>query len=202
MRIFVVNEVCDNAEIQSRLLQSDLVVVQEYEHFDKALADVQALTEDKISVIIVNTVKEEQSEEHLLKVQTFGNFEVFYRGVPIFFGRSKAKELLAYLIDRRGATVTTAEACAVLWEDKEYNFSLQRQFQTIVSDLMKSLKRHKCDHFIRRRRNCLSIDVAGLDCDFYKLMAGDKLIAKQYNGEYMSNYSWAETTAGFLCRFL
>ena len=194
MRIFVVNEVCDNADIQARLLQSDLVVAREYKHFEEALADAQALTEDKISVIIVNTVKEEQSEEHLLKVQTFGNFEVFYSGVPISFGRSKAKELLAYLIDRRGA--------AVLWEDKEYNFSLQRQFQTIVSDLVKSLKRHKCDRFIRRRRNCLSIDVAGLDCDFYKLMAGDKLIAKQYNGEYMSNYSWAETTAGFLCRFL
>lgn len=202
MRIFIVNEVCDNADIQTRLLQSDLTVTREYAYFEEALADAQTNTEDKISVIIVNTIKEEQTDEHLLKVQTFGNFEVFYKGTPISFGRSKAKELLAYLIDRRGATVTTAEACAVLWEDKEYNFSLQRQFQTIVSDLMKSLKRHKCDRFIRRRRNSLAIDVAGLDCDFYKLMAGDKLIAKQYNGEYMSNYSWAETTAGFLCRFL
>ena len=202
MRIFVVNQTYEKAEMYEQMLKANDIDVRECDDVWKALKEAQNFTEDKISVIIVNTVKEEQSEEHLLKVQTFGNFEVFYRGVPISFGRSKAKELLAYLIDRRGAAVTTAEACAVLWEDKEYNFSLQRQFQTIVSDLMKSLKRHKCDRFIRRRRNCLSIDVAGLDCDFYKLMAGDKLIAKQYNGEYMSNYSWAETTAGFLCRFL
>jgi len=197
-----VNQTYEKAEMYEQMLKANDIDVRECDDVWKALKEAQNFTEDKISVIIVNTVKEEQSEEHLLKVQTFGNFEVFYRGVPISFGRSKAKELLAYLIDRRGAAVTTAEACAVLWEDKEYNFSLQRQFQTIVSDLMKSLKRHKCDRFIRRRRNCLSIDVAGLDCDFYKLMAGDKLIAKQYNGEYMSNYSWAETTAGFLCRFL
>jgi len=107
MRIFVVNEVCDNADIQARLLQSDLAVAGEYEHFEEALADAQALTEDKISVIIVNTVKEEQSEEHLLKVQTFGNFEVFYRGVPISFGRSKAKELL----ERYSVTEVAEQLC-------------------------------------------------------------------------------------------
>jgi len=102
------------------------------------------------------------------------------------------------LIDRRGTTVTTAEACAILWEDKEYNFSLQRQFQTVVSELIKSLKVYKAEQLISRRRNCLSVDVSYLDCDYYKLINGDPAVAGQYNGEYMSNYSWAEDTAGFL----
>ncbi|MBQ7766147.1 MAG: hypothetical protein IJ397_04830 [Lachnospiraceae bacterium] len=210
MRIFVVNDVCDKAEMYEKLLQSGMAVTKECDHLHQALEEAQANTEDKISVIILNSVTEEgerqkrecvfpgERNQKILQVRTFGNFEIFYKGMPISFRRAKAKELLAYLIDRRGTTVTTAEACAILWEDKEYNFSLQRQFQTIVSELMKSLKNYQAEHLIFRRRNCLSVDVSGLDCDYYKLMDGDQIIAGQYNGEYMSNYSWAEGTAGFL----
>ena len=38
-----------------------------------------------------------------VRVQTFGNFEVFVGGRPLAFTRLKTKELLAYLINRRGA---------------------------------------------------------------------------------------------------
>ncbi len=198
MRVFVVNEEYDKAEMYAQLTQNSENLIRECKTFSEAMSEAKHFTEDKISVIILNTVRENEWKHSLLKIQTFGNFEVFYEGKPVAFSRAKSKELLAYLIDRRGATVTTAEACSVLWEDKEYNFSLQRQFQTIVSDLIKSLKKHKTDHIIRRKRNCLSVDVSGLECDFYKLLAGDKDAKVQYHGEYMSNYSWAELTAGFL----
>lgn len=212
MRIFFVKEAYDEAVMYEELLQGHKVAARECDTLAYALEEAKTFTEDKISVIILTTVKEQETEKQMSKekysessigiealyVQTLGNFEVFYNGKPISFARAKSKELLAYLIDRRGAAVTTAEACAVLWEDKEYNFSLQRQFQTIVSDLVKSLKTHKCDGIIRRRRNCLAVEVTGLHCDFYKLMEGDAYFVNQYNGEYMSNYSWAEMTAGFL----
>lgn len=210
MRIFVVKDVCAGAEMHQILKGTDVSVIKEFEHFHQAMDEARATTEDKISVIILNTVRkvgETQKNENdnrcamekkILQIRTFGNFEVFYKGIPMAFSRAKSKELFAYLIDRRGAGVTTAEACSILWEDKEYNFSRQRQFQTIVSELIKSLKRYNCDHIIHRRRNCLAVDASGVDCDFYKLMAGDELSAGQYNGEYMSNYSWAEMTAGFL----
>ena len=50
-----------------------------------------------------------------VKVQCFGNFEVFVGGRPLSFKRSKSKELLAYLVDRNGATCTNGEMLAVLW---------------------------------------------------------------------------------------
>ena len=209
MRIFVVNQTYEKAEMYEQMLQSNVIDVRECDDVWKALKEAQNFTEDKISVIIVNAAEEKDQKEKvckkqksnpLLQVQTFGNFEVFYEGQPVRFQRKKSKELLAYLIDRRGAMVTTAEACAVLWEDKEYNFSLQRQFQTIVSDLMKSLRKYECAYIVHRRRNGLAIDVSELECDIYKLLAGDKNAAIQYNGEYMSNYSWAEMTAGFLAQ--
>ena len=53
-----------------------------------------------------------------IKIQCFGNFEIFVGGRPLSFKRSKSKELLAYLVDRNGATCTNGEMLAVLWEDK------------------------------------------------------------------------------------
>lgn len=49
-----------------------------------------------------NPLNQEMAHQKL-HVQTFGNFEVFYRGSALHFGRAKSKELFAYLIDRKGA---------------------------------------------------------------------------------------------------
>ena len=51
-----------------------------------------------------------------VKIQTFGGFEVFVDGKLLTFHRAKAKELLACLVDRHGAGLTTREACSLLWE--------------------------------------------------------------------------------------
>ena len=44
-----------------------------------------------------------------IKIQCFGNFEIFVGGRALAFKRSKSKELLAYLVDRNGATCTNGE---------------------------------------------------------------------------------------------
>ena len=46
---------------------------------------------------------------HKINVRCFGKFEVFRGEIPIKFSRSKAKELLAYLIAARGSAVTSGE---------------------------------------------------------------------------------------------
>ena len=45
-------------------------------------------------------------ENHKVEAKTFGNFEMFCDGEIVQFGRAKSKELLAYLIDKKGATAT------------------------------------------------------------------------------------------------
>ena len=44
-------------------------------------------------------------------VKTFGGFDLYYRGELIYFSSSKAKELLAVLVDWRGKAVTLAHLC-------------------------------------------------------------------------------------------
>ena len=193
-------EECDADKILKKAIDEKDVECIKCNSITEAFTRIKSAGKEEISVIMIKSTWAEQDtfSNNKLIVQTFGNFEVFYGDRPVAFMRAKSKELLAYLIDRRGATVTTAEACGILWEDKEYNFSLQRQFQTIVSDLIKSLKMYKIEHVVYRRRNCLSVDVSKLDCDVYKLLEGSGTAKENYNGEYMSNYSWAEMTAGFL----
>ena len=49
--------------------------------------------------------RREHTPAHI-SVRTFGNFELLVDGEIVAFDRSKAKELLAYLVDRQGAGVT------------------------------------------------------------------------------------------------
>lgn len=123
-----------------------------------------------------------------LNVHTFGTFEVFRKGKPLVWEREKAKELLAYLIDRRGAAVSNTGIAVVLWEDD----SKTRNVQTVMSSLRKTLKNAGCEDILIRARNATSIDVKKVHCDFYDFLGGNSLAVNTYHGEYMQQYGWAE----------
>ncbi len=74
-----------------------------------------------------------------VRVQTFGQFGVFAAGQAVVFRRAKAKELLAFLVDRRGGSVTRAEAFAVLWEEVPYDRGVQKQLGVVIRTLRQSL---------------------------------------------------------------
>ena len=57
----------------------------------------------------------EEEKRKDIKAMCFGNFELFYKDRPIRFTRKKSKEMLAYLIDRRGAVITTEQIRTILW---------------------------------------------------------------------------------------
>lgn len=144
-----------------------------------------------------NFVPQVKYEKELM-ILTFGNFEVFYDGVPLRFARSKSKELLAYLVDRKGASVTMAEIAAVLWEDKSYNRSVLNQIHSLLSDIMKKLKLIGKQDVIVKERNSVSINVELVKCDYFNFLKGDAAAINSFHNEYMTNYSWAEFTVAKL----
>jgi len=135
---------------------------------------------------------EETEAAKRVRVQTFGNFEVWVDDVQLNFGRQKSKELFAYLVERRGAGVTTREACAVLFEDGSYNLSQKSYFQNIVADMRNTLKKAGAEDVICKSYNYLAVNTERIDCDYYRFLEGDAKAINQYNGEFMTNYSWAE----------
>ncbi|WP_027398964.1 response regulator [Anaerovorax odorimutans] len=139
-------------------------------------------------------------KEAFIQVKTFGNFEVFVQGKPLFFERSRSKELLACLVDRRGSGLTMQELAAILYEDRPYDSSLQTQLRVHISDLLKTLKRVGAKDMVVRKRNYIAVDTNKFDCDYYRFLDGDVPTMNAFTGEYMVNYSWAELTTGRLYR--
>lgn len=126
-----------------------------------------------------------------LFVRCFGNFEVFYDGKPLKFGRSQAKELFAYLIDRRGAAVTNAECRAVLFGDLSDGSARERDyFHHIWVDLKETLNRIGCADVLFQGRNAYAVVPDRIHCDYYECMTSGN--GTEGQEEYMNQYSWAE----------
>ena len=134
-----------------------------------------------------------------VRIKAFGNFEIYVDNKPVKFQYTKTKELIAYLVDRTGATATTKELLSVLWEDESYNSHIS-YFKNIRSDLLSTLAELGCDDIILRIRGGLSILPDKVDCDYFDYLRGKRGNASKgtYRGEYMTQYSWAEYTHGLL----
>lgn len=133
-----------------------------------------------------------------ISVKTFGNFDVYVDGMPLQFSRSKARELFAFLVDRHGSGVNSAEISSILWEDKVYDRNLRSQTQTVISQMIRNLREAGIEDCVIRKWNYLALDPAKIDCDYYHFLKGDVAAINTYMGEYMSNYSWAEFTTASL----
>lgn len=133
-----------------------------------------------------------------LVVRCFGAFEVFWNGAPLAFGRQQTKELLACLIDRRGAYCSAEELIAAIWEDEGDLPAAKHRLRNLIGDLRKTLEGIGLDTMLLRKRNRLAILTDFVDCDYYRMLSGDMDAVNAFRGEYMAQYSWAELTKGEL----
>lgn len=143
----------------------------------------------------------ERVKEQRLRIQCFGNFEVFFGDRPVVFARSKTKELLAYLVNRRGAVCSVRELAAVLWEDKPYSTSLQSYMRQLVKDLTDTLAAVGASNVIFKERGRIAVLTGGFSCDYYEFLRGNVRMVNAYMGEYMAQYSWAEFVVAYLDRY-
>lgn len=157
---------------------------------------LKPITEEKIRKLLkqIDYMFNENDERPHIEIKTFGNFDVFVDGKPVIWRRQKAKELLAFLVDKRGSSVTNSEIALALWETD----SNVRSVATIVSSLRSTLKEYGIESILIRARNSTAIDVNQVKCDLYELYGGSKEALDLYQGEYMANYSWAEFTNAHL----
>ena len=129
-----------------------------------------------------------------LKVSTFGNFEVYdQNGVPLVFQYAKSKEMLAYLIDRKGAFCTNGEIMGILWGD-EASSSKRSYLKNLRTDLSSALKNVGCEGVLIRRRGMIAVVPDQIDCDYFDWLKGKPAAINAYHGEYMVQYSWSEFT--------
>lgn len=121
---------------------------------------------------------------------------MFVKGERIKFEREKAKEALAYLVDRHGSSVTNEQIAGILLEDRAYDKKTGNITTTIISSLKKTLHEYGIDDILVRSRGHLSVDISKFQCDTYDFEKGYAAAVNTFHGEYMANYSWAEFTTG------
>lgn len=144
--------------------------------------------------IEINNIKGIRRREKPLVVKCFGNFEVYANDQKLSFKRSKTKELLAFLVDRRGAGVTIAEIGAALWEDSQEQ-KKQNYIHQLFRDLRSTMEDIGINEIVERNNYLYSVNFEKLDCDYYSYLETGR---PEFYGEYMSQYSWAEGTCGML----
>ena len=135
-----------------------------------------------------------------IELRTFGNFDLIVDGRIVNFRRAKAKELLAYLVDRRGSSVTRREAFALLWEESLYDRPRQKLLDVIIRSLRDTLREFGVSEIVELRSGALRVRPELIDCDMYRFIDGDISAVNAYRGEYMSAYSWASLTEGYMDR--
>ncbi len=136
--------------------------------------------------------------KNVIRFQCFGNFEVFANEQPLSFKRAKSKELLAYLVDRRGSSVSMKEIISVLWEDSPESDSVKSNLRNLIVDIKHTLSTVHAENIITKTHNSIALNRTMVDCDYYDFLNSIPYAVNSYNGEYMLQYSWAEITTATL----
>lgn len=133
-----------------------------------------------------------QKNRRRVFAQTFGNFELFVDGKPVEFKYSRTKEIVALLINNRGAQTANGEIIGALWEDDGDPDRKTSYLSNLRQDLQNTLKKLKIEDIIVKQRGSLGIAVGRIECDLYDWLEKKKASRYSYLGDYMNQYSWAE----------
>lgn len=161
---------------------------------DKAKAEEEL---DNIAGIL-NRREIAEKKKDKVRIQTFGNFEVYYQDEIVRFHRSISKEILAYLVDRRGASVSMGELETLTLEYSISENSRKSLIRTAIAELRSVFRGLGQEQIIVKERNFIRIVPDQIECDYYNFLSGNTDACNSYMGEYMAQYSWAEVTMAML----
>ena len=142
-------------------------------------------------------IKRPASEMPRIRVQTFGTFSVMVDGNAVRFERSKSKELLALLVDRKGNEISRREAFLEMWEDRDYDKRAQNYFNVIVTSLRETLRAYGISEMLEMNYGLLRVRPELFDCDLYRYLRGDPDAVAEFRGTYLYGYAWAEWSWGY-----
>lgn len=193
-------------EIKKRSPQTKIIFLTAYSEYalDALKLHVSGyimkpVIEDEFAAEVDYALSDKGSKEpEHITVQTFGGFDLFVDGKLVSFKQAKCKELFAYLIDRHGSSATRKEIFAILWEDRMYDRSMQKQLDVIIRSMRETLIENGIEEIFEMKNGSLRIASNKVSCDAYRFFDGDINAVDSYRGEYMNSYSWASITESYM----
>ena len=142
-----------------------------------------------------------------VQIRCFGKFKVSAGSAEVRFRTEKARELLTFLIDRRGDFVHREEICDHLWEEYDGDRAAIH-FHTTLYYVKKALLQQGVEMPIEHDHGSYRLKVDGLDCDycrFKEFMDGAGIVNRStvceyeaaaglYDGDYLAGaqFPWVE----------
>lgn len=150
--------------------------------------------------VYIKVTKPPKQNKKLVTVRTFGKFDVFIDGHVVNFHSVKAKELFALCIDRRGGSVSIEEATDTLWENRPFDDKVKKLYTKAVMNIRQTFSSFGITDVFCTARGYCNVNMDLIICDYYSFLQNDKNSIRQFDGKYMSDYSWAEETLAYLMR--
>lgn len=153
----------------------------------------ESIDGEPVKAVMAATI--DNSNNELLQIKTFGNFQVLDRNNQMIkFEKAASKQVLAFLIDRKGYPVTIKDIILEMLEKDETDLNAQKYASGIVRKAIRDLCAAGYDNVIIAENRTYRINTDAVDCDLYHLLRGEKDYLRNYHDEYMKEYSWAEET--------
>lgn len=137
---------------------------------------------------------ENTGQKHPVFIKTFGYFEVYKDGQPVFFHSEKVKELLALLVDRQGGYVTTKEGAALLWPDKEVDDLLKARYRKVCLRLTETLCENGIEYIVDASTRKRRIIPENFDCDLFDFLNRPGKDKSNFPDTYLKDYTWSMDT--------
>ncbi len=135
-------------------------------------------------------------------IQTMPTFTLRINDNIVQIKNSKAKEILAYLINAEGRTVTNTELINEIWPGSLTDDNTLNRCRVAICNLKKFLKDNNIREILNMTGRERYINKDKFSCDFYELLDGNMMYIQKFDGRYLEEYSWAEPTKGFITNML
>lgn len=168
----------------------DIIFVTAFNQYAVEAFELQAmdyimkpLAEERFAKTVARLLKTKRMVQSPNKpfIQCFGSFEVFINGEAMPWKNSKAKEILAFLIQKNGIPVNWEKITNAVWPDYDAE-KAQTNFHATTYLLRKRLSEVGISNILENSRGNYRVVMEELSCDLYKLKEhsrGKKIKGKQ-----------------------
>ena len=197
----------------------DIIFVTAYNQYAVEAFELQAmdyilkpLTQERLGKTVKRLLKTKGQVRQSGKpfIQCFGDFEVFVNGQALAWKNSKAKEILAFLIHKKGVPVNWEKIVDAVWPEYDCE-KAQTNFHATTYLLRKRLAEAGISKILESGRGNYRVVTDHVSCDFYQideLIRGNHIYRKEdfslleqlAQRGYMeeSGYAWASPRAAEL----
>lgn len=123
-------------------------------------------------------------------IKCFGSFNIIYGNETINFKRKKSKEFFAYLIHRMGAETSEDKIRFILWSEPDDIDEKRTYIRSLAYDIRNTFKQIGVEDILINTKNIYRMDTKKFECDYYNWVNN---LSPKPAGEYMEDYTWAES---------